>query len=155
MGGRIIFFKKYLTDERGQMGEPIRLVIAVVVGVGVLAIMMKLLSIVGIIGAKYLDVTVNGAGVKNNENYFNARGYLKSVRVEVVDQDTGRAIQGAVAEIKGCGINDAMTTDVDNGVASFSGSGQRFDAHRQKYAEVTITVKADGYLRKDMTFLCK
>ncbi|MFQ5815269.1 MAG: hypothetical protein ACE5G7_02110 [Candidatus Hydrothermarchaeaceae archaeon] len=150
-----MLFRAFLFDERGQMGEPIRLVIAVVVGVGVLAIMMKLLSIVGIIGAKYLDVTVDGAGMKDNENFFNARGYLKSVRVRVVDQDTGRALPGALVEIKGCGVNDAMTTEVDEGIASFGGSTQRFNAHQQKYAEVTIIVKADGYLRRDMTFLCK
>ncbi|MEE9594834.1 MAG: hypothetical protein V3V92_05480 [Candidatus Hydrothermarchaeales archaeon] len=150
-----MLFRTFLLDEKGQMGEPIRLVIAVVVGVGVLAIMMKLLSIVGIIGAKYLAVTVNGAGVKNNENYFNANGWLKSVKVTVVDQDTGRAIQGALVELKGCGINDAMTTNVDSGMALFSGSDQRFNSHQQKYAEITVTVKADGYLRRDMTFLCK
>ncbi len=150
-----ILFKTYLAEEKGQMGEPIRLVIAVVVGVGVLAIMMKLLSIVGIIGAKYLDVTVNGAGVNKNEDFFNARAWLKSVKVTVVDQDTGRAIQGALVELKGCGVNDAMTTDVENGIAAFSGSDQRFNSHQQKYAEITVTVKADGYLRRDMTFLCK
>ncbi len=147
--------RAFLSEEKGQLGEPIRLVIAVVVGVGVLAIMMKLLSIVGIIGAKYLDVRVDGAGVDGNEDFFNAKGYLKSVKARVVDQDTGRAIAGALVEIKGCGVNDAMTTDVETGVASFSGSDQRFNAYQQKYAEVTITVKADGYLRKDMTFLCK
>ncbi len=148
--------RNFFLDERGQMGEPIRLVIAVVVGVGVLAIMMKLLSIVGIIGAKYLDVTVSGgAGVTQNEKFFKVNYGLKSVRVKVVDSDTGRVIPGALVELKGCGVNDAMITNSDDGTAYFTGSDQKFNAHQQKYAEVTVTVKADGYLRKDMTFLCK
>ncbi|MEE8167845.1 MAG: hypothetical protein V3T58_03100 [Candidatus Hydrothermarchaeales archaeon] len=148
-------FKNFLIDEKGQMGEPIRLVIAVVVGVGVLAIMMKLLAIVGIIGAKYLVVTVSGSGIVDNNKFFKVNYALKNVKVKVRDQDTGRAIQGALVEIKGCGVNDAGITNAEDGIAYFSGSDQRFNAQHQKYAEVTITVKSDGYLRKDMTFLCK
>lgn len=145
--------RNFVSDEKGQLGEPIRLVIAVVVGVGVLAIMMKLLSIVSIIGAKYLDATVVGAGVETT-NYFGVGRGLKGVKVAVKDLDTGRAISGALVEVKGCGVNDAMITNAD-GVASFGKSAQQFDASHQQYAEVTLTVKADGYLRKDMTFLCK
>ncbi len=153
--GTLRSLRSFASDERGQLGEPIRLVIAVVVGVGVLAIMMKLLSIVGIIGAKYLDVSVNGAGVENNENYFQVKKSLKSVDVQVQDQDTGRALAGALVEIRGCGVNDAMITDATDGTAYFKKSKQTFDAKHQQYAEVTVTIKADGYLRKDMTFLCK
>ncbi len=91
-------FEAFRSDDRAIEGLPIRLVIAIVVGVASLSIMMSMLSGVGTLGTTELDV-------ESDEEVIGT-GY-NSVDLTVID-DQGDPVEGA-------------TVIVSSGTASIDG----------------------------------
>lgn len=78
-------FGEFWTDDRAIEGLPIRLVIAIVIGVTSLSIMMSMLSGIGSLGTSELDVKPEEEVIEPEPT---------SMDVEVVDDD-GRSVEGA------------------------------------------------------------
>ncbi|MFC7116231.1 carboxypeptidase regulatory-like domain-containing protein [Natronoarchaeum sp. GCM10025703] len=104
-------------DDRAIEGLPIRLVIAIVVGVASLSIMMSMLSGVGTLGTTELDV-------QPDDEVINA-GY-NSVDLTVIDEQ-GDAVEGA-------------TVIVSSGTASIDGiENEKSDAN----GEATVSISPE------------
>jgi len=144
--------KGFLEEERGQLvGTPLKLVIAIVIGVAVLGVLLQMMNMTGVITPHYFDVVVNGAGVEENSGHFVSGKRARYLKVTVRDKDTGRALEGAIVEVKGGGVNDAMVTDGEGVASNFKG---RFEI-TEAYVTVGVTVTKEGYVKWHNTFLCK
>ncbi len=143
----------FLRDERGQLvGTPLKLVIAVVIGVAVLGILLQMMNLVSVMNPHSFSVT--GIGFTEDGGFWETP--TRDVVFTVRDQNDGRLVQGAIVEIKGAGANDAQITD-DKGEATFKkgADGLRFDLAGAPYAKTTVTVTKEGYSRWTNSYLVK
>ncbi|MEE9564636.1 MAG: hypothetical protein V3V63_02895 [Candidatus Hydrothermarchaeaceae archaeon] len=140
----------FLRDERGQLvGTPLKLVIAVVIGVAVLGILLQMMNLVSVMNPHSFNVEV-GEGDLGSDGAFNQD--QTSVDFIVRDANDGREVSGAIVEIKGAGVNDAQVT-TSKGKASFNNLG--FKLAGATYATTTVTVSKEGYSRWTNTYLVK
>lgn len=138
----------FLRDERGQLvGTPLKLVIAVVIGVAVLGILLQMMNLVSVMNPHSFNVEVDGLG---SDGAFNQD--QTSVAFIVRDANDGREVPGAIVEIKGAGVNDAQVT-TSKGKASFN--NLEFKLAGATYATTTVTVSKEGYSRWTNTYLVK
>ncbi len=88
-------------DERAIEGLPVRLVIALVVGVASLGVMLSLIDGVGTVGATELDVQADPAVMEPGE---------ETVTLRVIDPD-GQPVAGATVVVTGDSADlDGVTT---------------------------------------------
>jgi hypothetical protein len=140
--------RNFINDERGQLvGTPLKLVIAVVIGVAVLGILLQMMNLVSVMNPHSFNVEVSDLG---SDGAF-AKGQ-NSVVFTVKDANDGRDVQGAIVEIKGAGANDAQVTS-NSGTATISNLD--FDLAGADYAKLTVTVTKEGYSRWTNTYLVK
>lgn len=97
-----------LQDERGIEGLPIRLVIALVVGVAALAIMMSLLDGVGSVGQTEVDVEIAS---DSEVIYTNDLSSTVSVEMDVVSEDGEPVEDGRVMVQAGSAQLDTPQTE--------------------------------------------
>lgn len=83
--------RSFRTDERGIEGLPIRLVIAIVVGVAALSVMMTIIDDIGAVGEEELSAN------PNEEVLTGETGY--DLKVNVTDED-GQGIPNATVYLK-------------------------------------------------------
>lgn len=126
-----------LQDERAIEGLPIRLVIALVVGVAALAIMMSLLDGVGSVGQTEVDVQITEGEVLYTEELNDGP---QDVTLEVVSEDGEPVDDGRVMIEAGSAQLDTAQTeelDGDNEVTvTFSGPSSGDDGN-------TVDLRAD------------
>jgi hypothetical protein len=138
----------FIRDERGQLvGTPLKLVIAVVIGVAVLGILLQMMNLVSVMNPHSFNVEVSDLG---SDGAFDEA--QSSVVFTVNDANDGREVQGAIVEIKGAGANDAQVTS-NAGKATINNLD--FDLAGADYAKVTVTVTKEGYSRWTNTYLVK
>lgn len=104
-------YQGFLSDDRAIEGLPIRLVIAIVVGVASLSIMMSMLGSVGSLGATELDA-------QPDEEVIDAG--QQSLEVTVVDE-SGEPVEGATVVVDGDSAQlDEIATETsgEDGTAS-------------------------------------
>lgn len=142
--------ENFLRDERGQLvGTPLKLVIAVVIGVAVLGILLQMMNLVSVMNPHSFNVEVDGATLGSDGAFDETTTNIAFI---VKDANDGRDVQGAIVEIKGAGESDAQVTS-NAGRASFS--NLKFKLAGADYAKVTITVSKEGYSRWTNTYLVK
>ena len=83
--------KSLRTDERGIEGLPIRLVIAIVVGVAALSVMMTIIDDIGTVGEEELSANPNEEVLSNDKKY--------PVEVTVTDEG-GQGIPNATVYLQ-------------------------------------------------------
>lgn len=141
---------KFLKEDRGQLvGTPLKLVIAVVIGVAVLGILLQMMNLVSVMNPHSFNV-------EGQKGFTSDGGFWETPQSEVVfiikDENDGRLVQGAIVEIKGAGANTAQITKAD-GTATFE--DLKFDLAGASYAKTTVTVSKEGYSRWTNTYLVK
>ncbi|SNZ06742.1 hypothetical protein SAMN06269185_1272 [Natronoarchaeum philippinense] len=99
----------FISDDRAIEGLPIRLVIALVVGVASLSIMMSMLGGIGTLGATELDA-------QPNEEVIDAAE--QSLSVTVVDE-SGEPVEGATIVVDG---DSAQLDEIATGTSGADGS---------------------------------
>lgn len=120
-------------DERAIEGLPIRLVIALVVGVASLSVMMSMISGIGGLGMTELDADPDPDVITAGESH--------DIAVAVVDpegatvSDATVVLQGGSAQLDG-GIQTAATDD--DGVATFTVNPALGPNQRQGTIEIDI-----------------
>ena len=94
--------REFFCEEKGQfVGIPLKLVIAVVIGVAVLGILLQMMNLVGVMNPHSFIV---------EDNYIVENGLTpktRSITPTVKDENDCKLVQGAIVEIKGSGDNDA------------------------------------------------
>jgi hypothetical protein len=142
--------RNFLRDERGQLvGTPLKLVIAVVIGVAVLGILLQMMNLVSVMNPHSFSVEIEGNTLGSDGAFDESQ---TSVAFIVKDANDGRDVQGAIVEIKGAGESDAQVT-ANTGKASFTNLD--FELAGAQYATVTVTVTKEGYSRWTNTYLVK
>ena len=140
--------RDFVRDERGQLvGTPLKLVIAVVIGVAVLGILLQMMNLVSVMNPHSFNVEVSDLG---SDGAFALT--QTSVVFTVKDENDGRLVQGAIVEIKGAGETDAQVTS-NQGRASFNNLD--FDLAGAEFAKITVSVTKEGYSRWTNTYLVK
>ena len=148
--GDTVVARNFINDERGQLvGTPLKLVIAVVIGVAVLGILLQMMNLVSVMNPHSFNVEIDG-NTLGNDGAFDIS--TTSVAFLVKDANDGREVQGAIVEIKGAGEMDAQVTGT-TGKASFS--GLEFKLAGADYATMTVTATKEGYSRWTNTYLVK
>jgi hypothetical protein len=148
--GDTVVARNFINDERGQLvGTPLKLVIAVVIGVAVLGILLQMMNLVSVMNPHSFNVEVDGNAL-GNDGAFDVT--TTSIAFIVKDANDGRDVQGAIVEVKGAGESDAQVTS-NAGRASFSNLD--FKLAGAQYAKVTVTVKKEGYSSWTNTYLVK
>jgi hypothetical protein len=138
---------QFIKEEKGQLiGTPLKLVIAVVIGVAVLGVLLQMMNLVGVMNPHSFLVI---------EKYGFEGGYIKEstrrLTLVVKDENDGRLVAGAIVELRGAGANSAAVTD-KNGIAKLS---TNFDIAGAPYSKATITISKEGYSRWTKTYLVK
>jgi hypothetical protein len=123
---------RFRGDERGIEGLPIRLVIALVVGVASLSVMMSMLSSISGLAVTELDVRPEPEVVEPGDN---------EVAVTVVDPDGGRVAGATVVARGGSARLDGVETATtgENGTAKLDLSPEL--AANQRDGTVEFDVK--------------
>ncbi len=143
---------KFLRDERGQLvGTPLKLVIAVVIGVAVLGILLQMMNLVSVMNPHSFSVEEK-KGFTQDGGIWERYSDRSDIAFIVKDESDGRLVQGAIVEIKGAGGNAAQITGGD-GIVTFS--KLNFDLAGATYAKTTVTVTKEGYSRWTNTYLVK
>lgn len=138
---------RFVREERGQLvGTPLKLVIAVVIGVAVLGILLQMMNLVGVMNPHSFLVEESSQIAR-----YGITDKTTSITLTVKDENDGRLVEGAIVELKGAGANDAAVTD-EQGKAQLNPS---FDIAGAPYAKVTITISKEGYSRWTKTYLVK
>lgn len=146
----------FFRDERGQLvGTPLKLVIAVVIGVAVLGILLQMMNLVSVMNPHSFNV-VEGSGFTDDKGSIWQNPSDRSGKGDIVftvkDENDGSLVQGSIVELKGAGVNTAQVTNKE-GVATFR--GLKFDLSGAPYAKATISVSKEGYSRWTNTYLVK
>ena len=142
--------RDFLRDERGQLvGTPLKLVIAVVIGVAVLGILLQMMNLVSVMNPHSFNIEVEGNALGSDGAFDESQ---TSVAFIIKDANDGRDVQGAIVEIKGAGESDAQVTG-NTGRARFTNLD--FKLAGAQYAKITVTVKKEGYSSWTNTYLVK
>jgi hypothetical protein len=150
--GDTVVARNFINDEWGQLvGTPLKLVIAVVIGVAVLGILLQMMNLVSVMNPHSFNVE-EGTGFNDDRGIWAENSKRSPIVFTVRDESDGRTVQGAIVEIKGAGANEAQVTDED-GVVSFSGFD--FELSNAPYAKTTVTVTKEGYSRWTNSYLVK
>jgi hypothetical protein len=109
--GDTVVAGNFIRDERGQLvGTPLKLVIAVVIGVAVLGILLQMMNLVSVMNPHSFNV-------EEQKGFTADGGFWETPQSDVVfivkDANDGRLVQGAIVEIKGAGANAAQITKND------------------------------------------
>ena len=144
---------KFLKEERGQLvGTPLKLVIAVVIGVAVLGILLQMMNLVSVMNPHSFNVAEQKGFSDDKGSIWEKPSDRDDITFIVKDESDGRLVQGAIVEIKGAGANTAQVTKAD-GTATFE--DLKFDLAGASYAKTTVTVSKEGYSRWTNTYLVK
>ena len=145
--------RNFIRDERGQLvGTPLKLVIAVVIGVAVLGILLQMMNLVSVMNPHSFNVIEQSGFTDDKGSIWEKSSDRSNIVFIVKDENDGRLVQGAIVEIKGAGATSAQVTDKE-GEATFS--GLNFDLAGATYAKVTVTTTKEGYSRWTNTYLVK
>ena len=145
--------KNFLRDERGQLvGTPLKLVIAVVIGVAVLGILLQMMNLVSVMNPHSFNVIEQSGFTDDKGSIWEKSSDRSNIVFIVKDENDGRLVQGAIVEIKGAGATSAQVTD-NEGEATFS--GLNFALAGATYAKTTVTVTKEGYSRWTNSYLVK
>jgi hypothetical protein len=145
--------RNFINDERGQLvGTPLKLVIAVVIGVAVLGILLQMMNLVSVMNPHSFNVVEQSGFTDDKGSIWEKSADRSNIVFIVKDENDGRLVQGAIVEIKGAGATSAQVTDKE-GEATFS--GLNFDLAGANYAKVTVTATKEGYSRWTNTYLVK
>ncbi|WP_084802570.1 hypothetical protein [Halorientalis sp. IM1011] len=140
-------------DERAIEGLPIRLVIALVVGVASLAIMMNLLGGIGTVGETEVDIETTGDGI---ESMTDSSGNDKDATftIQVVDNE-GKAIDGESTVIisgKNVELVSGTITETVEGETDITIEHDQIDFRSDQVKgtlEVTVEPPGDGNYKDD------
>ncbi|WP_229111243.1 DUF7382 domain-containing protein [Halapricum desulfuricans] len=135
--------RSFRTDERGIEGLPIRLVIAIVVGVAALSVMMTIIDDVGTVGEEELSANPNEEVLSNNIKY--------PIDITVTDED-GQGIPNATVYLQSGTANldksDTTFTETDyNGSTNTLNINPKTDIDwrpGQESGEIEIHIKPPG-----------
>jgi len=102
-------YEAFLSDDRAIEGLPIRLVIAIVVGVASLSIMMSMLGGIGTLGATELDAQPEAEVIDADD---------RTLGVTVVDE-SGEPVEGATVVVDG---DSAQLDEIATGTSGEDGT---------------------------------
>jgi len=105
----MLTYETFLSDDRAIEGLPIRLVIAIVVGVASLSIMMSMLGGIGTLGATELDAQPEEEVIDADE---------RTLSVTVVDE-SGEPVEGATVVVDG---DSAQLDEIATGTSGEDGT---------------------------------
>ncbi|MXV63266.1 hypothetical protein GS429_14565 [Natronorubrum sp. JWXQ-INN-674] len=107
------FRSSFARDDRAIEGLPIRLVIALVVGVAALALMLNMLGTIGSVGDT--EVTID---IPDSDDQMIEKGFSGDIEVEVIDENGGTVEDATVIVTAGSAQLsepvDAATNDNSN-----------------------------------------
>ena len=147
MGGRGI--KGFLKDKRAQMvGTPLKIVIAVVIGVAVLGILLQMMNLVNVMNPHSFSIVEQRGFAKDGS----IRENEDEIFLIIKDETDGTLVEGAIVELRGAGANLAAVTNT-RGEATLEDPD--FDISGARFAKTTITVTKEGYSRWTKTYLVK
>lgn len=158
--------KKFLKEERGDVGLVFKVIVGVVIGVAVLGLLLNMLNIVtfgtnefavtfdplsgALLSAQGGCISVGPTGVATKE----IKGIVKNVR--------GGYVEGAQVEIAGAGAQDLYVTKGSGTGTPGTSSGPGgfklnadFNLGGTPFGTTTITFRKDGFVRKDITIVVK
>lgn len=127
--------KEFVTDRRAIEGLPVRLVIALVVGVASLSVMLNMLSGVQGLAVSELDVRPSPEVTTPGE---------QTVSLAVVDAD-GTGVENATVVLRGDALDGVVTARTGEGGVATANVNARLGPNRAEGAiEVSIKPPATG-----------
>jgi len=136
-------------DERAIEGLPIRLVIALVVGVASLAIMMQLLGGIGTIGNTEVNVNYDGSGSSGvvNLDYTSSSSPSEDIQMNVVTSE-GESVNGDTTVVITGGsleVTNPITATLPSGSGSVTISDSNVDWRTdQQKGTLKVELKPPG-----------
>lgn len=116
------YSRSFTADDRAIEGLPIRLVIALVVGVAALALMLNMLGTIGEVGDTEVSIDI-----PNSDDQIIEEGYRNDVSIHVIDENGGEVEDATVVVTAGSAqLSEPVyeETETDSNVAEIDFDGE-------------------------------